>query len=96
MANFVKHEGCPKCNSSDALAIYDDGGAHCFSSGCDYHINGSSNMDNTQIASVTDGGRLRMGGTVAAIPQRRLSQETCNRYGITVEFNATGEIHKHY
>lgn len=35
MANFIKHEACPQCGSSDALAIYaDGGGSHCFS--CSY------------------------------------------------------------
>lgn len=32
MASFIKHTSCPECGSSDALAIYaDGGGAHCFS-----------------------------------------------------------------
>jgi len=32
---FVKHSPCPKCGSRDNLAIYSDGGGHCF--GCGYH-----------------------------------------------------------
>ena len=37
MANFVKHEACPECGSSDALAVYSDGGgAYCFS--CKYTV----------------------------------------------------------
>jgi twinkle protein len=39
---------------------------------------------------------LNMGGVVAAIPQRRLSQETCSRFGVTVEYSSTGEIQKHF
>jgi twinkle protein len=39
---------------------------------------------------------LNMGGVVAAIPQRRLSQETCGRFGVTVEYSSTGEIQKHF
>ena len=35
MANFVKHEPCPNCGSSDNLAVYDDGSYHCFSD-CGY------------------------------------------------------------
>lgn len=31
MANFVKHEKCPECGSSNNLAIYDDGSYYCFS-----------------------------------------------------------------
>lgn len=92
MANFVKHEGCPECNSSDALAVYDDGGAHCFSAGCNYHRHG----DSMEEANTKATQRLNMGGTVAAIPQRRLSQDTCRRYGVTVEYSASGEIQKHF
>lgn len=33
MAIFLRHEGCPRCGSSDALAVYDDGGTFCFSCG---------------------------------------------------------------
>lgn len=31
MARFLKHVACPKCGSSDANAIYDDGSQFCFS-----------------------------------------------------------------
>ena len=30
---FVRHEACPSCSSSDAFAIYTDGGGYCFSCG---------------------------------------------------------------
>ena len=93
MANFLRHEGCPKCESSDALAIYDDGGEHCFASGCSYHNNGDSM--GTQITHAT-AKPLNMGGTIAAITDRRLSQETCKHFGVTIEYSATGEVSKHY
>ncbi len=35
-SKFVKHESCPRCQSSDALARYSDGHAHCFAVGCGY------------------------------------------------------------
>ena len=28
---FLRHEACPDCGSSDALAVYDDGHTYCFS-----------------------------------------------------------------
>lgn len=34
-------------------------------------------------------------GVIAAIPDRRLSQETCRKYSVMVEYNASGEIAKH-
>lgn len=30
MANFIKHESCDNCGSSDGKALYDDGSSHCF------------------------------------------------------------------
>lgn len=33
MAIFKHHTSCPKCGSSDALAVYDDFGTYCFSCG---------------------------------------------------------------
>ena len=30
---FVRHEPCPSCSSSDAFAVYSDGGGFCFSCG---------------------------------------------------------------
>ena len=33
MAEFVRHEACDVCTSSDAKAVYDDGSWHCFSCG---------------------------------------------------------------
>jgi len=95
MANFIRHEGCPKCSSSDALAIYDDGGAHCFSVGCNYHLQGNEDMGDNVVSTKTYK-PLNMGGTVAAIPDRRISEYTAQRYGVTVEYNTTGEIIKHY
>jgi twinkle protein len=40
MAEFQYHEECPSCGSSDALARYSDGSAHCFS--CKYNEVGGS------------------------------------------------------
>ena len=48
MSSFSHHEPCPKCGSKDNVAVYTDGGKHCF--GCGYHISGkwSLNVDNMQ------------------------------------------------
>ena len=34
MAAFLRHAPCPKCGSSDNLAVYSDGSWHCFTAGC--------------------------------------------------------------
>ena len=96
MSKFIRHEGCPKCLSSDALAIYDDGGAHCFAVSCDYHINGKTGMTIVTTQKTTTTNPLNMAGVVSSIPQRRLSQDTCGRFGVTVEYSTTGEIIRHH
>ena len=94
-SKFLRHESCPECGSSDALAIYDNGGQHCFGSGCDYHVFGTGEVPMT-TQELPKAKPLSMGGVVAAIPNRRISQETCSRFGVTVEYSSTGEIQKHY
>jgi len=37
-----------------------------------------------------------MTGVIAAIPDRRISQSTCQRYGVTVEYGTDGQIVKHH
>lgn len=34
---LLRHDACPKCPSSDALAVYDDGYAKCFAYGCGFY-----------------------------------------------------------
>ena len=39
MSQFVTHEPCPQCGSSDNLGVWDDGHKWCF--GCGYYIKGN-------------------------------------------------------
>ena len=36
MAEFIQHESCPSCKSTDNLARYSNGSAFCFGQGCGY------------------------------------------------------------
>ncbi len=87
---FLRHEPCDNCGSSDALAVYSDGGRHCFS--CEYHVNGET-MEVTEVKPKTG---VELNGVVAAIPNRKISQKTCQHYKVTVEFDNEGKIEKHY
>ena len=93
--SFVKHEGCPKCGSSDALAIYSNGGQHCFNAGCGYHVNGTGTMT-TEQRPLPKAKPLEMFGVVAPIVSRKLSKDTCQHFGVTVEYTPAGDISKHY
>ena len=69
---FLYHEECPKCGSKDNLAVYQNGGRHCFSPDCDYHVNGETGEE-TEVSTPSN---LNMGGVVAEITDRRLSAKT--------------------
>lgn len=38
MAQFLRHESCPRCGSKDNVGVYDDGRKECYSPNCDYLI----------------------------------------------------------
>ena len=90
-STFVKHGPCSSCGSSDAKAIYSDSHTVCFA--CDAYEHGDGSSVNT---NKTRARPLEMTGTIAAIQDRRISMETCKRYGVTVESGADGGISKHH
>ena len=65
------HQPCPKCGSSDALLINDDGSTKCFSCG-EFTPSGSPQQENIP--------KEFLKGVARAIPQRCLNQETCKKY----------------
>ncbi len=65
------HQPCPKCGSSDALLINDDGSTKCFSCG-EFTPSVSPQKENTPEEFLK--------GVARAIPQRCLNQETCKKY----------------
>ena len=93
-STFVQHEPCPSCGSSDNLARYSDGHAVCFSGGCNHYEHGNGQIG--QSAQRKPMRSLEMTGVIAAIPDRRISQSTCQRYGVTVEYGTDGQIVKHH
>jgi twinkle protein len=80
-STFVQHEPCPKCGSSDALARYSDNHAVCFS--CKHYIHGDDTPAKTITRKymTTD---LIQGGEAVAIESRKLSEETCQKWGYLV------------
>jgi len=94
-AEFIGHQSCPHCGSSDALAVYDDGHGYCFS--CTTYVKEVDNVENT--ATVVSYNRpAEMFGTPMAITDRRISLDTVKKYGVTVENapNSREPIRQHY
>lgn len=91
-SKFLRHEPCGQCGSSDARAVYSDGGSYCFS--C--HTVGSPSKPTELGAEPTvRRNKIELTGVIADIPDRRISKNTCKKYGVTVEYDAQGKISKH-
>ena len=78
---FLHKEECPKCGSRDNVAVYSDGGRHCFTPNCGYHVQGTGAPQEEETVQPTS--NLRMGGVVAEISDRRLSKVTAQKYQVT-------------
>lgn len=93
-SSFVQHEGCPGCGSRNNLARYSDGHAVCFSAGCNHYEHSSG--DFTPIEVETKVRQLEKTGVAGAMPDRRISQRTVEKYGVTIEYGTDGSITKHH
>lgn len=85
MSKFIKHEGCPECGSSDALAVYEDN-KHCFS--CGYHEGDGEIPDKHEVRHAADRNMTPLPqGEQIAIKDRAISAGTVNKYKVTVNTN---------
>ena len=94
--NFMKtHLPCPACGSSDALSINADGSAKCFS--CNEFFPNYSKGNVTSMQKVKQPQRaLNLdGGSFSRLIDRSISQETAQKYGVKVMYNADGTIAQH-
>lgn len=78
-SEFINHEPCPECGSSDNLARYDDGHGFCF--GCNYWEAGDGNT--TERPTTTHRADFLSGG-YSALPKRGINEKTCRKYGYMV------------
>lgn len=77
---LVGKEPCPACGSSDNLARYSDGHAHCFGQGCGHHEHADGDGDyEREYIPMND--ELINDGEYQALRKRGLTEETCRRYG---------------
>jgi twinkle protein len=78
-SNFLHHAPCDACGSSDALGVYEDGSAWCFS--CGTYKRGDT-LDTPTVPAKSTG--LIALGEARSLPRRKLSEETCRKFGYTV------------
>ena len=84
-SQFIKHIPCEHCGSTDGNSLYDDGHTHCFVCGkteFEHQIEERSVMrDAIAPRKVEINASLK--GTVKAIPDRGITQQTCEKFGVT-------------
>jgi twinkle protein len=76
----LRHEACPQCSSTDALAVYSDGHAHCFS--CEKTIQGHESDSVPRVMeSEPSNPELISRYTYDPIPARGISEAVCRSHG---------------
>ena len=73
-SEFVRHEACETCGSSDAKSVYSDGHAYCFA--CETYYP----SDECDPQGVTGKGKVTLQGEARALKTRGLSQKTGQKY----------------
>jgi twinkle protein len=86
MGQFLRHEPCPACGSKDGLARYVAGDAHCFS--CNANFRSADDAQPIQQGGSKTTEFLK--GEAVAIPERKLTQETCEKWGYWVGTDQKG------
>lgn len=85
-SKFLRHIACDHCGSSDANSLYDDGHTHCFQCGTTEHEHEAEDRHvirhNMARKTVTP---MEIKGTFKSIPDRGISQATCEKYGVTTD-----------
>jgi twinkle protein len=83
---FVERLPCDACGSSDAGALYNDGHTYCYA--CGHFEKGGGEARETG-RDRTDLSFEPLVGAYAALPSRKITEETCRKYGYTANA-ATG------
>jgi len=76
---FLYHEPCDECGSSDAKAVYDNGTGYCFS--CKAYFKDQTVED---IDHEPKGGSKFLSGSYQDIPNRNLREEVCQKFGYQI------------
>jgi twinkle protein len=85
-SNYLFKGSCDECGSSDAKAVYSDGHTYCFS--CDSYgrPEGSESLTPKQKPK----GELLPVGEFRALGKRRLTEDTCKKFGYSIGEDKSG------
>ena len=74
-SEFLRHDPCPDCGSSDALAVYSDGHTFCFS--CQTRKAGDGQQHTHHMQK-----NVTFKGSAQRLQKRNISERTCEKYKI--------------
>ncbi|ABP87931.1 primase/helicase [Synechococcus phage Syn5] len=78
---FIRHEHCPECPSSDAFAIYSDGSGYCFSCGHSTRGTGETLTPPSSSPRVS----ITYSGDFSGIRSRKITEDTCKKFNVRVD-----------
>lgn len=81
-SRFLKHIACENCGSTDGNSLYDDGHTHCFVCGKTEFENQIEERSVMRDA-IAPTKKVEIKGTVKSIPDRGITQQTCEKFGVT-------------
>lgn len=79
-SQFIKHIPCEHCGSTDGNSLYDDGHTHCFVCGKTTFSDDNEQAYTKKEIKVK---QVEIKGQIKAIPDRGITQQTCEKYGVT-------------
>jgi twinkle protein len=75
-SEFIRHEACDQCGSSDASSVYSDGHTYCFV--CHHYTHG----DGEPSLHIHQTKRVQILGSAERLHKRNISQKVCEKYRI--------------
>jgi len=99
-STFVEHKPCPACRetggdrSGDNLAVYSDGHGYC--NACGHYQKDDTGVNNFIEEKMPMQTITPRGVSNASIKERRISSKITSKFGVTVSYDKTGKIDKHY
>ena len=86
----LTHQPCEDCGSSDALAIYSDGHTYCHK--CEQWRAGDGERK-AEVRTTYSRPSNLLTGEFKALNKRKLTEETCRKFGYRVRKAAVGTVH---
>ncbi len=82
-SKFLRHIACEHCGSTDGNSLYDDGHTHCFVCGKTEFEHEHEERSVMRDAVAPSAKQVEIKGTVKSIPDRGITQQTCEKFGVT-------------